>query len=234
MSIFSLSSMQEFIIYIGVKLLVIVAILPVHEYAHARMAKRMGDNTAEIMGRMTLNPLAHIHPVGALMIILTGFGFANPVPVIPRNFRNYRKGMALTSLAGPLSNIICAFIGYFIYKVATYVVGIYFYEFYNNAMSYLFMAVEIFILLNINIAVFNLIPIPPLDGSNIFLSLAPRKLTALYYKYVHPHQKYVSMIFFALIVFGILDEPLSFLSNLVFRLLDYSLFWVDLIFQALI
>ena len=93
-----------------VRIIIIFTILPIHEYAHAWAAKKLGDDTALYSGRLTLNPLAHIDPIGAILLFFTGFGWAKPVPVNPMRFKKSRKGMALTALAGPASNLIVAFI----------------------------------------------------------------------------------------------------------------------------
>ena len=105
-------SLQTFV-NLATRIFIIFAILPFHEFAHALIATKLGDNTAKMNGRLTLNPLAHIDPIGALMIFVAGFGYAKPVPVNPFNFKDKKKGMALTALAGPVSNIVLAFISIF-------------------------------------------------------------------------------------------------------------------------
>ena len=99
-----------------VRIIIIFTILPIHEYAHAWAAKKLGDDTALYSGRLTLNPLAHIDPIGAILLFFTGFGWAKPVPVNPMRFKKSRKGMALTALAGPASNLIVAFIALIILR----------------------------------------------------------------------------------------------------------------------
>ena len=100
-----------------VSVFVVFCTLPIHEYAHAWMSTRLGDDTARLSGRLTLNPLAHIDPIGALMILLLGFGYAKPVPVNMRNFKNPKRDMALTALAGPVSNLLMAFFFLIIYNI---------------------------------------------------------------------------------------------------------------------
>ena len=100
----------EVLVSLMARVFVIFCVMPIHEFAHAFVAYKLGDDTARLSGRLTLNPLAHIDLVGALMIFLVGFGYAKPVPVNPRNFKNPKGGMAATALAGPISNLIMAFI----------------------------------------------------------------------------------------------------------------------------
>ena len=100
-----------------VSIFVVFCTLPIHEYAHAWMSTRLGDDTARLSGRLTLNPLAHIDPIGAVMILLIGFGYAKPVPVNMRNFKNPKRDMALTALAGPVSNLLMALFFMVIYNI---------------------------------------------------------------------------------------------------------------------
>lgn len=144
----------------------IIIAMSVHEYAHARMAQAMGDDTARLMGRTTMNPLAHIDPIGLIMLFLVQFGWARPVPVNPARFRNWKQGEILVSLAGPASNLAAAFLA---------MAGLYILSDTGFMMSPgLQRVMSLIVLYNINFAVFNLIPIPPLDGSRILEVLAPR------------------------------------------------------------
>lgn len=200
------------------RLFVVFCTLPVHEYAHAFVADKLGDKTARLSGRLTLNPMAHIDILGAIMILFVGFGYAKPVPVNPRNFKNPKKGMALTALAGPFSNILMAVVFMFLSNVLSlfgnslFVQA--FYVFFSFAAS-----------INIGLAVFNLIPIPPLDGSRVFELLIPDKY---YYKFAQ-YERYIVIVIFALIVFGVLDAPLAFLQNHLYSALNYI---VSLPFRA--
>ena len=101
---------MEILVSVFALAFVIFCTMPVHEYAHALVASKLGDNTPRLSGRLTLNPMAHIDWIGALMIILVGFGYAKPVPINPRNFKNPKKGMALTAVAGPIANILMAMV----------------------------------------------------------------------------------------------------------------------------
>lgn len=200
------------------RLFVVFCTLPVHEYAHAFVADKLGDKTARLSGRLTLNPLAHIDILGAIMILFVGFGYAKPVPVNPRNFKNPKKGMALTALAGPFSNILMAVVFMFLSNVLSlfgnslFVQA--FYVFFSFAAS-----------INIGLAVFNLIPIPPLDGSRVLELLIPDKY---YYKFAQ-YERYIVIVIFGLIIFGVLDAPLAFLQNHLYSALNYI---VSLPFRA--
>ncbi|MCP4649951.1 MAG: site-2 protease family protein [PVC group bacterium] len=149
--------------------------LTVHEYAHGFIANKLGDSTAKRMGRLTFNPLAHIDPVGTILVplflISSGnlvFGWAKPVPVNFYNLKNPKKDMIWVGLAGPAANFIAAFITYFILKT----------EIIQNIFAINFLTV--LLIINIVLGVFNLIPIPPLDGSRILMGLLPPKMAAGY------------------------------------------------------
>lgn len=197
----------EVIISLMASIFVVFCTLPVHEYAHAFVATKLGDQTARLKGRLTLAPLAHIDIIGALMIFLVGFGYAKPVPVNPRNFKNPKAGMALTALAGPVSNILMALVfmllanGINIVYMRTGAV------FASAAITFFIAAANI----NCCLAVFNLLPIPPLDGSRIATLLIPSK----YYFKIMQYERYIILGVFVLIFIGVLDVPLSFLTGLL-------------------
>ena len=195
------------------RVFVVFCTLPVHEYAHAFVATKLGDDTARLKGRLTLAPLAHIDLMGALMIFLVGIGYAKPVPVNPRRFKNPKAGMALTALAGPLSNIIMAIIFMLLCNTASVLFGMTELLFASVAASFFLFAAQI----NVSLAVFNLLPIPPLDGSRIINLIIPSKY---YFKIMH-YERYIILAFFALIFFGILDGPLNFVSGLVMKLVYF-------------
>lgn len=220
----------DLIILLCIRLLIVFTILPIHEFAHAYAARKLGDNTALIAGRLTLNPLAHVHPIGAVMLVLFGFGWAKPVPVNPRNFKNYRRDNALVSFAGPFSNLCCAIVAIFVNRVLE---NIYSYVLLSSsaqtAFQYAYIAVNYFAVINISLAVFNLLPIRPLDGSNILAYFLPAKINAFMYQYTN----YIQIGLFLLIYLGIFTGPLSWLISKAYSLLYMLFFWVDILFKLI-
>jgi len=173
-----------------------------HEYAHAKAAVWFGDDTPRLQGRTTLNPLVHIDIIGFIMIILAGFGWAKPVQVNPNNFRNKRRDDILVSMAGPLTNLIIAIFFLTLMKLTFYlplsVVNDNTYEILMNIFDYA-------VWINVVLFVFNLLPIPPLDGSHIFFGLAGLKDSPLYYRI----QQMSTFILLALIITNLLDKIIS-------------------------
>lgn len=204
---------MDLIVNLLARVFIIFCVLPFHEFAHAFVAQKFGDDTARLSGRLTLNPLAHVDPFGALMIIIAGFGYAKPVPVnVGRFKRGKRKQqMALVALAGPVSNIIMAFISMMIF------VGIHRITNFSSEMAYyLYLFFFYACSVNISLAVFNLIPIPPLDGSRILNAVLPDK----YYYKLMQYERYIIMLVFVLIFTNVLDGPISFASSLIFNALN--------------
>ena len=151
--------------------------LSFHEFAHAYMAYKLGDETAARMGRLTINPIAHIDPMGALMILFVGFGWSKPVPVNSMNLRNPRTDMMKVAFAGPASNLLLALAGGIIIRFMG------FQTYYGLMVAGVIpQLLAFFVQINIMLAVFNMIPIPPLDGSQIFAGIIARKNPDLAYK----------------------------------------------------
>lgn len=187
--------------------MVVLLALPVHELAHGYIAYRLGDNTAKWNGRLTLNPFAHLDIFGTLMIFLFGVGYAKPVPVDPRNFRNYKTGMALTALAGPVSNLLMAFLSLAILRVCYAVLPV------GLALTIVNIFFVNFALINISLAVFNLLPIPPLDGFRIVANVLPAKWSY----FVNRYQMYITLAVMLLVWSGALSRPIGFLAGWIYR-----------------
>lgn len=211
--------MNETILDYLIKALVLFTAVPVHECAHAWVAEKMGDDTGRKQGRITLNPFAHLTLWGSLMMILVGFGWGKPVMVDSRNFKNPKKGMVLTSLAGPASNFIMAFLSMIVYKVLAFLS-------FAKDSSTLDMLATVFVyitLINISLAVFNFLPIPPLDGSKIFNAILPEK----WYFTIMKYENFIFIAVIILIYSGLLDKPLDYLNNIAIDVMNILTIWVN-------
>lgn len=177
----------------------IIFTLVTHEFAHAYIALLNGDNTAKSQNRLTLNPLKHLDPLGTLCMVLFRFGWAKPVPINPNNFKNYRFGMFSVSIAGIIINLITAFLSIILNIFIDH-------EIINLLLNMVTSYGIIF-------AVFNFIPIPPLDGSKILASILPFSFTKFIYKY----EKYSSLILIGLLYLGIIDKILMPTVNYIYK-----------------
>ncbi len=191
---------------------VILITISVHEFSHAFVANRMGDPTARSLGRMTLNPIKHIDPIGFICMIFLHFGWAKPVPVNARYFKNPKKGMALTALAGPISNIILMIIGCILLNFYMLIPMPEAEGFLRNFWVVGYNFFYYFPLLNIYFAIFNFLPIPPLDGSRILFVLLPDK----YYFGIMKYERVIMIVFLLLLVTNILTIPISFVADNIF------------------
>ena len=185
---------------------IILIALTVHEISHGYAAYKLGDPTAKTMGRLSLNPLKHIDPIGALCMLLFGFGWARPVPIDTRYFKKPKRDMALTALAGPLSNLILGFIGVIVYRIGAGLIIAHPAEGFwltTQIMALTFM--QYFVQLNVGLSVFNFIPIPPLDGSRVLYVFLPPK----YYFGIMKYERYIMIAMLALLWLGVLDPIIS-------------------------
>ncbi len=211
------------------RIMVILLILPLHEFAHAFVAKKCGDYTAESSGRLTFNPFAHVDPFGAVLLLLTGYGWAKPVPVNPIAMRNPRNGIIWTSLAGPFSNLLAAFVSMILLRVVEGIPIPYDAQGMYNVLSSIDLILFYFTLTNIGLAVFNLIPIPPLDGSKVLMQFLPTRAVI----WIQQNQMIVSVILIVLIISPALDKPLAWCSGGIYSLFVKGTNWVDFIMKAI-
>lgn len=197
-------------------LFIILFSLSAHEASHAYAAKKLGDHTAYNLGRVTLNPLKHLNLFGFISMALVGIGWANPVPINVRNFKNPRKGMMLSSLAGPLSNFLIAVVSVLLEVLVVFVANLLSARgIMTEAMYYICVALQLFFyyaaFMNFSLAFFNLIPVPPFDGSRIFFYFLPKR----WYFAVMKYEQYLSigilLLFLALSRLGY--SPTSYLAG---------------------
>ena len=199
------------IIYILSISYVVFCTAPLHEFAHAFVAVKLGDDTPRLRGRLTINPMAHIHPIGLIMIFLFGFGYARPVEIRMRNFKKPKRDMAIVALAGPVCNFLQAVVYTSVSSaltIAQVFSGI-------EAISYIVTFFEFAAIINIQLGLFNLIPVPPLDGSRLLTALLPSKA---YYK-IMQYERYITIGLMLLLFTGVLSRPLAFVSDMIFGLI---------------
>ncbi len=200
------------------RLIVLFTAIPIHECAHAWASDKLGDSTAKYAGRMTLNPFAHFDLFGTLCLLLAGFGWAKPVPVDPRYFRDRKGGMALSALAGPASNLLLAYICTVIYKITAY----------TCAAQWVCILFYYIASVNIVLGIFNLLPFPPFDGSRIFLVWLPERT---YFKLMR-YERYIMIGVWILMLTGLLTLPLDFLVRVTQSAFDRMTSFIDLIFTS--
>lgn len=199
--------------------------ITVHETCHGLVAYWLGDPTAKNAGRLTLNPIKHVDLVGLVMMAIVKFGWAKPVPVDMRYFKNPKQGMAITALAGPVSNVVLAAAALLVRSVL-----LYFYLSHGDStvLGYVISFTEYVAIISAGLAVFNIIPIPPLDGSKVVFSLLPQNT---YWKLMR-YERYGMIVLVIVLFTGILDGPLIFLrSGLLDGLQAVTLWPLELLFK---
>lgn len=174
--------------------------MTVHEVSHGYAAYRLGDTTAKSMGRLSLNPLKHVDPIGALLLLFVGVGWAKPVSVDPRHFKNPKGGMALTALAGPVSNLMLTLLLLLLCRLLTPWMPR-----AGTALLIFYLFLCHVAVLSLGLGIFNLIPIPPLDGSKVLFAVLPEKL----YWTIQRYERYILFLVLALSFFGAFDGWLS-------------------------
>lgn len=227
--------MMSIMLNLVASIIIVFTALPIHEVAHGYIASKLGDPTAKNLGRLNLNPLAHFDPIGTTMLLLVGFGWAKPVPVNPYYFKNRKNGMAITALAGPVSNILMALVSLAIYKLFAYFVPA------SQFTTILMSIFSIMVSINVMLAAFNLIPIPPLDGSKIIGGLMPMHIYARFENWFARYQQFflyglMAVVFvlprlggpFAMLS-NIIYVPMRFLENGIYAVLNFLTGFIDII-----
>lgn len=204
--------------YYALRAVAMLIVIPFHESAHALISWKLGDSTAKDMGRLSMNPLRHFDPLGALCMLVGGVGWAKPVSINPYNYENPKVGMALSAAAGPASNLLLAWVSMILYKLCWYS-GL------GDAVPVLTMFLYYMVAMNLSLAVFNLLPVPPFDGSRIALLFLPQRLYFRAMKY----ERYIMLAVLALVFLGLLDAPLSWLVNGMWRLMLHMTGFVELL-----
>ena len=215
LTLLSGGNLKNTVISLLISLPVILFALSVHEVAHGFAAYKCGDRTAYNLGRLTLNPLKHLDPMGFLCMLVFGFGWAKPVPVNTRNFENHKRGMAITAAAGPAANLVIGTVSAVLYGIC---LAWYSFVFFSAESEFLIMLAYwctqlcfMSAFLNFVYMVFNLIPIPPFDGSRLFFAFLPTKA----YFWVQRYERYIYIGFLVLLILGAFDCPISWLTDAI-------------------
>ena len=220
---------RTYVISLLLSIPIVLLALSVHETAHGFVADKLGDPTARNYGRLTLNPIKHLDPIGTVCMLLFGFGWARPVPINSRYFRKPRRDMALTAIAGPISNLLMALVFGLLFNLWCFLLSeaIYINSYFAlNMASYFYIFLYYGVSLNVTLAVFNLLPVPPLDGSRVVTAFLPPKAAYSYIK----HERIISLVLMVALFVGVLSPVISLLSDFFIEKIFYVTgFWWELI-----
>ena len=204
-------------LYYLIRALVTLVAIPFHEAGHALAAWLLGDPTAKREGRLSLNPFRHFDLMGTLCMVLAGVGWAKPVSTDPRNFKNPKAGMALTALAGPVANLLLAYLAMVVWKLLYYWAPV--------TVGTVFAArfLQYLVIIDVRLALFNLIPLPPLDVSRVLLAVLRQRI----YVGIMKYERVSLIVMLAVVWSGFLDGPLTLLNDAVWDLLDLGTGYID-------
>lgn len=209
---------MDFVLKIILMLPAVLIGFTFHEFAHAKMADRLGDKTARFQGRLNLNPFNHVDPIGALMLLTVGFGWAKPVETNPSAYKNYYKDDLKVSIAGPLANLVIAVLGclaYFTFLIyGNNIIPDNYYNVISNMLFYIYF-------LNLNLFVFNMLPLPGLDGFHILRDLFPKQVNEIY----NVLMRYQLVILILVLAVGgwIIKIPRDFFDNIILNIVRFIL-----------
>ncbi len=191
----------------------IIITVTLHELAHGWVSYKFGDPTPKLDGRLSLNPLHHLDPIGTIALLLVGFGWAKPVHIDPRYYKDAKTGIVWTAFAGPLMNFIIAFVAIFLFNLLLKLpVSIFSSEIMTRIFIYLIYLMQYTALISLGQAIFNLIPLPPLDGSKILYGILPDSV----YFNIMKYENWLSLILFLVLFSGVLNGPLVSIRTIVF------------------
>lgn len=201
--------MRETIISLVLSIPGLLLALAMHEFAHGFAAYKMGDNTAKYSGRLSINPLAHLDPIGTVCLLLFRFGWAKPVPINPNNFTDRRKGVIIVSLAGPLMNFLLALLSALAFQLISHFAPM------SEITMFLIYILKYSEILNVGLMVFNLIPLPPLDGSKVLLELLPYHKREFFYRIERYSQLILILLIFTRVLNPVLSTACSWVDGII-------------------